>query len=204
MVRPKMSAKGRGPSLGGPEEWFPTPAYCVHQLFEAQPALAAPRHGGRGKETWLDPCAGDGVLVREATKFVIADWITYDVLPKHILKPSFGSADVTATFCYDVLKHGIPHTRYHTTLMNPPFSYWTEFVELAMRVSQRVIVLGNMTIQGSLVRNAWWQHMSKYLVGEHVLVPRPRFRKKSSDAVDYCWFVFDKEPRPFTKTWPKV
>lgn len=193
-----MSSKGRGPSLGGPSEFYPTPASVTQQLFKTSPWLAV-------DGLWLDPCVGDGALVRDAAPFLKnATWDVCDLLSEDLLAPNFGGAHIRqAYFGKTFLTHAPTNRQYVSALINPPFSQWTNFVERALLMSDRVIVLGAMTVFGSTLRLEWWRHMQKYLVLEHVIVPRPRFRMKCSDSVDYEWIVFDRKPkRPFAKVWP--
>ncbi len=52
-----VSSKGRGAPVAD-AEFYPTPAWCTRRILEALPFVA------KRRAVWLEPCAGDGAIVR--------------------------------------------------------------------------------------------------------------------------------------------
>lgn len=58
-----MTATGRSSKLSPSADNYPTPGWCVRRFLEAWPSLA---HVGT---RWLEPCAGDGSIIRAVDEF---------------------------------------------------------------------------------------------------------------------------------------
>ncbi len=108
-----MSAKGRGEDVIS-EENYPTPAWCTRRILEAMRdahsgifADASGYHRRNGR-SWLEPCAGEGAIVR--------------VLQSDLQDPVIKAGDIRAD---------VPHLDVSEWANSMPFQAWeshTEFV----------------------------------------------------------------------------
>src|SRR5689334_10139470 len=102
--------------LGGAEETYPTPAWCVHRLLDE---IDLPRGG-----YWLEPAVGDGAIVRAIRgreEYTEVKWWTNDV------------RDVGADVTSDYQTWGVPANGriYDVVITNPPFSLARSFVDIS-------------------------------------------------------------------------
>jgi hypothetical protein len=198
-----VSSKGRGPSLGGENELYPTPSFAVEQFWRSRWAFDIPREG-----VWLDPCTGDGSLVRYSAAFFDeqTEWDVCELDSRKKAAPDFGDAYIRKEY-FGKTFLGRPHDGpfvYDGVFMNPPFSRWWAFTDRALRLAPNVIVLGNLTVLGAAERLRWWPSVAHRLTGLHIILPRPRFRKNCSDSVDTAWFVFSLGTQTPFVTWPTL
>ena len=155
-------------------DYYPTPGWCVDRLMDA---LELP--GGR----WLEPCAGDGAIVRavEARRTDIT-WTTVDV-----------REDSCAEYVVDYLAWAPPldnrgrQERYRVAVTNPPFSRMLEIVQRMRTHAEIVVALGRLGWLASAKRHEWLRaHMPRV----YVLPQRPIFNGVNSDSSDYAWYVW--------------
>ncbi len=117
-----MSAKGRG-AVVLPNEAYPTPGWCTRRMLEASPWARHEDLFTPSNMRILEPCAGDGAIVRE-------------------LRSEYPEARIDAIEIRNVgLIEGATHSIYGVdaigqcerwltadlVLTNPPFSLWQEF-----------------------------------------------------------------------------
>lgn len=163
-------------------DFYATPDWCVKRLFEH---LSLP--GGM----WLEPCVGRGDIVRAVSE--IKTDITWDVndleLPK---QANLGKG----TLVDRVTEGGFfsfepPEGRfYDVCFTNPPYSMAQEFVEKALTVSNRVVMLLRL---GFLATRKRSQFLRKQTPSVYVLPNRPSFNGEGNDMSEYAWFVWDKD-----------
>lgn len=180
-----MSAAGRGPRLGGPDDFYSTPAWCVHRLLEAW----RPRGGW-----WLEPSAGNGAIIR-AVNAVRSDvqWLACEVRPEETdglfaLVDPIGGENWTADFLADDL--GYAHDQRPSVVIgNPPYSLAAEFIQRSIDLfpSADLALLLRLNFAASEKRA---QLMRCYTPDVYVLPNRPSFRNGGTDATEYAWFVW--------------
>lgn len=75
---------------------------------------------------------------------------------------------------------------------NPPFTIAQDFLEKSLREATTVVYLLRLNFLGSRKRASFWkEHPPKAL---YVLSSRPSFTGKGTDATEYAWFVWSKDP----------
>jgi hypothetical protein len=161
-------------------DFYRTPAWCVSELYKHHPGLPMPT---------LDPCAGDGALLRAAPSPRTIRGIELD--PDLVRE----SADIEGPPVQ--LSHGNGLTAGYSgehILMNPPYNDALRWVQKAVDEAASACVLLRLGFMGAQSRNAFWNaHPPRALV---VLSTRPSFRpdpetgKMTTDSADYGWFFW--------------
>lgn len=173
-----MSSTNRGGQRIA-NDYYATPAWCVHRLLEA-----CPLPGGR----WLEPAAGEGAIV-EAVNEVRGDvkwWANEPHQP--FVRESHDCYRVTAR---DFL--GMPSDlcdiKRDVIITNPPYALAQDFVEHALSWEPRyVVMLLRLNYLGGSQRGAW---LREHTPDVYVLPNRPSFRADGkTDSCDYAWFVW--------------
>jgi hypothetical protein len=175
-----VSATGRGPRLGGPEDYYATPAFCVDRLLEA---VDLP--GGR----WVEPGAGNGSIIAAVNaRRDDVDWVAIELRAKERSRLSrlTGGQVVTANF----LTHTFVGTDAVTVVIgNPPYGLALEFIgrSLALFPQATVAFLLRLNFAASGGRAAFMRRCPPDI---YVLPNRPSFRNGKTDATEYCWMVW--------------
>lgn len=133
-----MSAEGRG-ARGIELDNYPTPSWCVRRMLEAAPWNAE----GAATRPILEPCAGEGAIVRELKKAYpsseLCAWELRDT------RAALYSAGANLTWIGDALASGThwPAIEYGMglCLTNPPFTLWHEFAKRAVACSRWTALL---------------------------------------------------------------
>ena len=193
-----MSATGRG-AQRREHDFYPTPAWPVERFLE-RVDLPTRRAGERAR--WLEPCVGDGAIVRACDALgVDVDWTTVDIRPECIhevpthVDHYVGDIRRLVRMCEAFAK------RFDVVLTNPPFNLALAILR-ALRGCADVIVF--------LLRLNWLEgKRAPYLREEgnmpnvHVLPQRPQFmdfvvdqetgekKRATGDATAYAWMVWD-------------
>jgi len=177
-----MSATGRGPRRGGPDDCFPTPAWVVDRLLEAW----APRPG-----TLLEPAAGDGALIAAVNaKIGDRDWLAVECRATAVSAlRSVGAATLIADFLtWEPKADGVDDVS--AVITNPPFSRVEEFIRHADEIcpAADLAFLVRLGFLASKARLALWTDVG--MPDVYVLPNRPSFTGDgSTDASDYAWIV---------------
>lgn len=154
-----MSATNRGAERHA-HDFYATPAWCVHRLVERVGAMVGPV---------LDPCCGDGALLRAAGR----DGFTVDIQARF-------EPDMVANYLDDNV-----HLHYPTCIMNPPYKLAQEFIDKAARQCSVVYALTRLNFLASAKRRDWLASLNPTV---YVLPNRPSFTADGrTDATDYCW-----------------
>ena len=170
-----MSATNRGGTRRD-ADYYPTPAWCVDRLLEA---VDLPRG------EWLEPCAGDGAIMRAVDAQDWDDhhdmvWTTVDIREE-------SGADIIA----DYLWMGCPELgdkRFDVAITNPPFGHAEEFVHASLARADIVVMLLRLSWLASERRAPF---MRQNPPSVYVLPNRPSFTGDgSTDAADYGWFIW--------------
>jgi hypothetical protein len=148
--------------------------------------------------TWLEPCAGDGAIVkavqawRSPTGVGYEDisWIVAEIreecreplsrLPDLVIPPAIGD------FLSD---EGIERIA-DVALGNPPYKHAGAFLEACIRKARHVCLLLRLNFLESQER---WTVMRNAPPDVYVLPNRPSFDGKGTDATAYAWMHWDAE-----------
>jgi hypothetical protein len=134
---------------------------------------------------WLEPCAGEGAIIREVsrhrqdvswTAVEIRREATRDLLTLHAVD----------SVCANFLTLPPPPRPYAVTITNPPFSLAMQFVQASRAVSHHVVMLLRLNFLASGARS---QFMQETRPDVYVLPNRPSFvRGGKTDSIEYAWF----------------
>jgi hypothetical protein len=175
-----VSATGRGADRR-PDDFYSTPGWVTRAILPFLPLTG----------DVLDPCAGDGAILREISKHTRAR--NLDIEPRGIELDGGRAAACEAEHACkheDALYTGWGEPSLIIT--NPPYSLALAFVVRALKV---------ITPQGGtvamLLRLAWLASLERakfherYPADVYVLPRRPSFTGDGkSDSTDYGWFVW--------------
>lgn len=202
-----MSATGRGAKRRD-ADYYPTPAWCVHRFLEAwwTPAFMLSR-----PMRWVEPCAGDGAIIRavndpdpldngwRGVRGVLRtepriEWDARELRPE--AQPFLAPLVATDRLVIgDALSSPAPAEPWDVMLTNPPFCLAMEFVRWGLEHARVVAVLERLNFLGSEERSKW---MREHAPDVYVLPNRPVFGRNAkgelgTDSIEYAWFVFDRE-----------
>jgi hypothetical protein len=175
-----VSAAGRGPRLGGPEDFYATPAYCVDRLLDV---VEFP--GG----IWVEPGAGSGSIIRAvgAHRSDIT-WTAIEIREEEApgLSALCGRIPIIGDFLADPFVGG---DAVSVVIGNPPYSLALEFINraLALFPGAYVAFLLRLNFAASRTRAPL---MRRATPDVYVLPDRPSFRNGKTDATEYAWFVW--------------
>lgn len=176
-----MSAKGRGPSVGGPEDYFTTPSWCVRRLLEV---WSPPADG-----LWLEPSAGNGAIIR-AVNAVRSDvrWLAVELREEErgdLTDIDWCRFEIANFLRDEPFRHQADEVT--VVLGNPPYSYAMEFL---LRARERfrnaeIVFLLRRAFTASEDR---WDFMHTHMPDELQLPNRPSFTGEGGgDSADYAW-----------------
>lgn len=189
-----MSSKGRKQTDAPPNENFPTEAWVVGALLDELPLPMA-------NSRWLEPCAGEGAIIRAVHEWREAGrqftegpkWDCVEIRPEGAdelsrlrVPDDFKICDV---YTDDFLKWKpfVPR-EYDVVITNPPFSQAMEIIQKSFQMTDgHVIMLQRLNFMGSKKRAPFWW---KYPADVYVLgMNRPSFRDDGkTDSIEYAWF----------------
>lgn len=180
-----MSAKGRGRHEGGDVDYYPTPPWCVHRLFDDCGRLLLDVGDA------LEPTCGDGAVVRAAISWAAEHgvrpvrWTGVELrmgalgphtpLERHVEGVDFCGWASPVTF-------GL-------ALGNPPFSIAERVIRRCCAQSRVVAMLLRVSFLGSDERVDFWRTVGAD-PALRVLPDRPSFDGIGTDASTYAWFVW--------------
>lgn len=164
------------------DDYYATPAWCVRAILPhlVRVGLHIPP-SGKG-DVILDPCAGDGAILR----------VVRDVWPEATIagiELDQVRAESSGATCADAL--AVAWGRPRLIVTNPPFGLAMEFVQRALEEVARggtVAMLLRLPWLASQRRAEWIRANTPSV---YVLPRRPSFTGKGSDATDYGWMVWD-------------
>lgn len=171
-----MSATNRG-GIRRPSDHYPTPEWCTRIVINRIPEYDI-----------LDPCAGDGAILRVAKSMNRRPWAKE-------LRPE--CMDALSDVCGprvrigDAIADAWPESfaPNMAVVTNPPFSLAREFVDTyTTRVAASAFLL-RLNFLGSMSRATWWAANPPAQV--LVLSRRPSFTDDGkTDATEYAWFIW--------------
>ncbi|MBX9670494.1 MAG: hypothetical protein K2X93_23030 [Candidatus Obscuribacterales bacterium] len=187
-----MSSTNRG-AKRQPRDFYATPRSAVDVLLDriGNQFWNVSQHCDT--RTWLEPCVGDGVIVRAVNKHPAFQNIVWDTID--IEGPAFTPDQEKATFrrmdfmsCETEQDYG-----YEVIITNPPFSLAQEFIEHSLELwdtrKPTVIMLLRLGILESKKRSKWWQGKEPDAI--YVLSKRPDFTGDGGDSCAYGWFFWN-------------
>jgi len=152
-----MSAKGRGPSLGGPYELNQTPAWTTRAFF-THVGAKLPHSAG---SVWWEPCAGGGAMsdvIRDMYPDV--ELLETDISP---LRPEIKQADA---------RYFKPSEKIDVIVTNPPFSLALPIIQSCLNQAPYVVMLLRLNWLASAVRSDFFR---RNMPDVYVLAVRPSF-----------------------------
>ena len=183
-----MSSTHRGGKRGD-SDFYETPRWAVHRLLEK---LDLPT--GR----WLEPCAGDGAIIRAVTDVIDKDllgWTAIEIRPECCdrLDELFLARSLTGGIGIQDF-FGVGEVRYDVCITNPPFSLAMDFIRKARSMCNHSIFLLRLNFLGSEERSDFIRQTKPDL---YILPNRPSFRAPTAegarqewgtDSIEYAWF----------------
>ena len=159
------------------DDYYRTPDWC------ADDGARLARHWSPRRGPVLDPCAGDGALLRACERFgMLTSGIELD--PERAWAAECGAGDALGPGSWP---------RADVVLMNPPFKLWQEFIARALSEYDGdvpIVVLLRLAALAGQKRRDWWLGIKRERgLSVHVLSKRPSFTGGATDSADYAWIV---------------
>lgn len=175
-----MSATGRGQRLGGTEDFYATPSWCVDRLLEA---VDLP--GG----LWVEPSAGNGAVIRAVNgRREDVRWLAVEVRTEE--QPTLEDC-ASEVIIDDFLTFDLAAREDRPTVVvgNPPYKHAMAFIQRAtdLYLGAFHAYLLRLPFAASAERAPF---MRRRPPSVYVLPDRPAFRNDGSDNTDYAWFVW--------------
>ncbi len=166
-----MSSTNRGRDRNR-SDWYPTPPWCVDALLGA---ISSRLPSGR----WLEPCAGDGSIIRAVQRWrPELKWYAHELRREH--GPELAQLDAVRGLVLGDFRHASHAQGYAVGLTNPPFKLAEVFARRMRQITDHTILLLRLNFLGGEARNAWLRATRPDL---YVLPERPQ-----TDSVEYAWF----------------
>jgi len=154
----------------------------VHRLLEAVPGL--PRGG-----CWMDPCAGEGAIIKAARQ-VEPDtkWRALELRSE--CEEALSAIPNCTVSIGDFRSEELPPAnQVDVILMNPPYRLAHEFIIQSMKIAPHVVALLRLNFLGSDLRAEW---LSMWMPDVRVLPNRPKFRSgPGTDSIEYAWMSWE-------------
>lgn len=149
-----MSATRRGRRKSGADN-FPTPEWTIERFLEEWDDLHTV--GTR----WLEPCAGDGVIIDVVNRVRPGiDWTACDIRDSthgRLTRALGGKAPTIGDFFELFKRYQAEGRRFDVAIMNPPFRLTLEFILACLELADVVVCLQRMNYCGSEDRNEFFR-----------------------------------------------
>jgi hypothetical protein len=175
-----MSSTKRGRKRNRADN-YPTRAWCVRRALEVIPLPLV-----RPQSRWLEPCAGDGAIIRAVKAMGIhVDWTAVELREDAMPALEETVRGTGASFCTDFLQSSDAGL-YEVAITNPPFKKAMAFIEKCRAKAQHVVMLLRLNFLSSEERQAFMRFSHPDI---YVLPNRPSFASDgSTDSIEYAWF----------------
>lgn len=182
-----MSSTKRG-GKRSPADFYATPPWVTHRLLDG---VLLP--GGR----WLEPCAGDGELIRAINeKRLDIAWSANEL--REEMRPCFSELlkeDVRIGDYLEVPENEWGPEPFDVIVTNPPFSLALPIIKKSLRMAKKTVMLLRLNFWGSEERQSF---MAAFPPDTYVLPNRPVFTvnkegKPGTDSPEYAWFVWESQ-----------
>lgn len=197
-----MSKTRRGQRKTGADN-YPTPEWAIKRFLEEWEDLH--RVGPR----WIEPCAGDGVIVDVVNHFRSGiDWTAVELrdttpaLHRVGLRPDqIRIGDFFALFpgrlpgkTHTALSRALaPDQPFDVAILNPPFRLTMAFILRCFEIARTVVVMQRVNYLGSEDRNEWFRANIPDL---YVLPNRVSFTGDGkADGLEHAWHTWGPHPR---------
>jgi len=176
-----MSSTNRGEPAAVIYEGYATQSWTVRRLLDR----IAHQIPTGDKARWLEPCAGDGDIIR-AVKPLFPDitWTACEYNPRfrEALEKLVGKSRVRIS---NFLDQSV-RTRFDVAMFNPPFSIAQEVVEKALEHADHVIMYERLNWFATNKRHKF---LTTFCPDIYVLPNRPKHTgNKKHDSVEYAWY----------------
>lgn len=158
-------------------DFYPTPAWMTRALLARLPGLRTMRI--------LEPCCGDGAIVRELTGPHV---VTNDIVARPPLTPDF-MIDATARGSWQAFRRFSP---IELVITNPPFDQAFDIAQHALEFADRgvVLLLRLSWLEPTADRGPW---LAVHPPERVIVLPRHDFRGNGhTDSVTSGWMVWSK------------
>ena len=159
-------------------DYYPTPAWMTEALLRRCHVFDV-----------LEPCAGDGAIVRVLADHGISSW-TNDIDPS---RDTFWHVDATREASWEVFgtERYTGQGHYFWTVTNPPFNLAGQIVPLAVRRNLPAAFL--LRLSWLEPTDARQRFLEKHPPTRLIVLPRHDFKGKgSTDSVTSAWFIWDE------------
>lgn len=194
-----MSATGRN-KIGkerDPYDYYPTPAWCVDRLAEAVPSIR------QRKRTVLEPCAGDGAILRALCRYNTGNdpgvepgmFTAWEIQARFGAELSALAEEVcinSALVLAEQRDKWVVDARlvkpFDLAITNPPFGIAFDLLKALWPISQQIVFLLRLSFLASEERQPF---LSAHPPSLYVLPNRPIFTQGTSDNCDYAWMRWE-------------
>jgi len=159
-----MSSTHRGKERN-PFDYYPTPDWCADAAIKAF-----------GSEWTLDPCAGDGQLIRAVLRANPTQYIEGIEIQDHLREHCgmvFAGDGLTRSW------HG------QSVICNPPFANAIDWMSKAVAECDKALFLVRLAMLSGKARRKFWDKHPPKVIG--ILSQRPSFTGGQTDSADYMW-----------------
>lgn len=159
------------------DDFYPTPPWMTRALLKRLPNLKPLRI--------LEPCAGDGAIVRQLTS---AHVVMNDIVERPPVTPDF-LLDATKRDSWTAFRR---FSSFDLVITNPPFEVAFDIVQHAVEFAGRgVALLLRLTFLEPTDQRGPWLH--EHPPERLIVMPRHDFRGNgSTDSVTSAWMVWSK------------
>lgn len=171
------------------DDFYETPFEPVGAIAE----ILAERYG---VGEWLEPCAGNGAIVRHlrhagAFGTQYCRWSFCELRLRELLKFEAEQHQTLVVACpQNYLTWKVPPGTYDVAITNPPYNIAEPIIRKMRRDARVAIALTRLNFLGG-------QDRAKWMVGDepdvYVLSQRPSFTDGGTDATEYAWMVWERD-----------
>ena len=185
-----MSAThGKASRLGGPDDWFETPAWCVRRFLEADPFPAQCYPQNTAGARWVEPAAGNGAIIKAvAAHGITVPFDAFEIREEE--RANLEAVAATVTIENFLSPFGAAPRSARVVISNPPFQDAMPFITTAIECYPLawVAFLLRLPFLASEARSEFFRGNRPDV---YVLPNRPSFTGNGkTDATDYCWCVW--------------
>jgi hypothetical protein len=185
----QLPIAGHVPAGRAAHDFYPTPAWVVRALVESGEIPS-----GRVWDSWLDPCAGEGAIIRAVPEVA---WSAMEIRPEceELLEDAAGVGNVVIG---DFLTEGHPGDP-SWVVTNPPFRLAADFARAGLEAcSQGVAMLLPLGWLGSCSKRLDLLRSPPDVL---VLSKRPSFTGRGTDVQSYAWCIWRRGQRRSHGAW---
>lgn len=185
-----MSATGRNTADHKRDsfDYYATPAWCVERLIAAEPWITS-------RSSILEPCAGEGAILRVLRRFTEAQLEAWEIQDRFRSELHRSADRVHIGNALKLATHEAILGGFEVAFTNPPFGLAFPLLQALWPICDAIVFLLRLSFLASADRQPF---LRLYPPALRVLPDRPSFSFGGSDNCDYAWFIW----RPFDQTFP--